>query len=68
MNYRITTQRELRREFWSTFPNLPKRKIKNYSGNGKMHCTDVRVTWCDWLDALARNNDISQKLAERATL
>jgi hypothetical protein len=68
MSYRITTQRQLRREFWQTFPNLPRRKIPNYSGNGTMHRTDTRCAWCDWIDALAKNGDISPELADRATL
>lgn len=65
---KITTQRELRRVFWQTFPNLQRKKIKNYSGNGTMHATDTRVTWCDWLDSLSKDGVISQELAERATL
>ena len=68
MNYRITNQREIRREFWKTFPKLQRKKITNYSGNGKMHVTDTRVTFCDWLDMLSKNGDISEELAERATL
>lgn len=64
----ITTQRELRRLFWQTFPNLPRKKIPNYSGNGTMYRTDTRVTWCDWLDALDKDGTISQRLAETATL
>jgi len=64
----ITTQRELRRVFWATFPHLPRRKITNYAGNGKMHCTDVRVAWADWLDSLSKNNEISQDLLEHAEL
>lgn len=65
---RITNQRELRREFWRTFPHLPRRRITNYSGNGTMHRTDTRVAWCDWLDMLSKDGSISQDLAQRATL
>lgn len=68
MKYRITTQRELRREFWRTFPDLPRKRITDYSGNGKMYRTDTRVAWCDWIDAMAKSGEISQSLAERATL
>ena len=64
----ITTQRELRKAFWQQFPNLQRKKITNYSGNGTMHVTDTRVTWCDWLDGLSKNGEISQELAQRATL
>lgn len=66
--YRITNQRDLRREFWATFPELPRRQIRDYAGTGKMHTTDTRVTWCDWVDALSKSGDISQALAQRATL
>jgi len=68
MNYRITNQRQLRREFWQTFPHLPRRKIINYSGNGKMHVTDTRCAFVDWLDGLSRDGQISPELADRATL
>ena len=64
----ITTQRELRRLFWATFPDLPRRRITSYSGNGKMYPTDTRVTWCDWIDSLSKSGEISQALANRATL
>jgi hypothetical protein len=71
MAYTITTQRELRRLFWLDHANIPgvtKRRICNYSGNGKMHNTDTRCAFCDWLDAMSRNGTISQELAQRATL
>ena len=68
MGYQITTQRELRKAFWRDHPNLPRRKIKNYSGNGKMHVTDVRCAWCDYIDYLSKDGAISQELAQRATL
>jgi hypothetical protein len=68
MRKQITTQRELRREFWRQHPKLSRRKIPNYSGNGTMHVTDTRCAWCDWLDAMARNGEISDSLAQRATL
>ena len=54
MRYRITNQRDLRREFWETFPDLSRRKIPDYSGNGKMYCTDTRCTFTDWIDALSK--------------
>ena len=71
---KITTQRELRRAFWEAHTpspaglNVTRRRITNYSGNGKMHNTDTRCTWCDWLDAMSANGIISQELAQRATL
>jgi hypothetical protein len=65
---RYTNQRELRKAFWSEHPALQRRKITNYSGNGTMHVTDTRVSWCDWLDAMSKSGMISQELAQRATL
>lgn len=72
--YQYTTQRELRRAFWQEHTPSPKglnvtrRKIQNYSGNGKMHNTDTRCAWCDWLDSLSCNGMVSPELADRATL
>ncbi len=64
----MTTQREVRRAFWEQHPTLPRRKITNYSGNGKMHVTDVRCAFCDFVDYLSESGEISQELAERVTL
>jgi len=68
MNHRITTQAALRREFWATFPHLQRRQITDYSGVGKMYCTDTRCAFVDWLDALRKNGSVSESLAQRATL
>lgn len=71
MKYRITNQRELRREFWETFPELDRRKLV-FGGGGvgsyQAHRTDTRVTFVDWIDALQKSGDISEALAQRATL
>jgi hypothetical protein len=68
MSYKITNQRELRRVFWQEHPNLQRKKIRNYSGNGTMHVTDTRCAWCDWVDAMSKDGAISEDLAQRATL
>jgi len=68
MKHRITTQKQLRQEFWQTFSHLQRKRITDYAGTGKMHVTDTRCTWCDWLDGLSENGDISQELANNATL
>lgn len=64
----ITTQKELRRLFWETFPTLSRKKITSYDGKGKMYCTDTRCAWVDWIDSMSKDGQISQALAERATL
>ena len=63
-----TTQKELRRAFWEQHPHLPRRKIKNYAGTGTMYPTDTRCAWCDWLDYMQKIGQISDSLADRATL
>lgn len=68
MKNRITNQRQLRQEFWATFPFLPRRKVADYSGKGKMFRTDTRCAFVAWLDSLSKNGDVSSALAYRATL
>jgi hypothetical protein len=64
----ITNQRDLRRSFWEAHPGLSRRKITNYAGTGKMHVTDTRVAFVDYVDYLSKDNMISEELADRATL
>lgn len=67
MKYRFTTQYQLRREFWETFPELDARQIPDHSGKGYMYKADTRCTWVDWIDSLSKSGAISQQLAQRAT-
>ena len=67
----ITTQKELREAFWQEhagIKSITRRKIPNYSGNGTMHNTDTRCAWVEFVDAMARDGQISDALAQRATL
>lgn len=64
----MTTQKQVRKWFWESFPNLPRRKITNYSGNGKMYPTDTRCAFSDYVDYLSKSGEISQELAQRVTL
>lgn len=71
MSYPITNQRDLRKAFWrdhADCPSIARRKIRNYSGNGTMHNTDTRCAFVDWIDALSKDGQVSQELAQRATL
>jgi hypothetical protein len=70
MSYRITTQKQLRDEFWETFPELECR-VNHNTGNPlrqNKQPVDTRMSFVDWIDQLQRNGDIPEKLAERATL
>jgi len=64
----ITNQNELRRLFWAEHPRLSRKKRKDAFGNGMHYPPDTRVTWCDWLDAMARNGQITTEMADKATL
>lgn len=68
MGYTYTNQTALRAAFWAAHPALQRRTIPAYSGKGRMHCTDTRCAWVDWLDYLQRAGQISDALANRATL
>ena len=59
----ITNQKDLRRLFWSTYPELPRKRYRN----GDRH-VDARMAWVDWIDHLCRAGTISEALAQRATL
>lgn len=65
---KITTQKELRRVFWETYPELSKKKITDHSGNGKMFTVDTRCAFVEFVDQLQREGVISEKLADRVTL
>ena len=64
----MTTQKQVRALFWGIFPDLPRRRIVDYAGTGKMYPTDTRCAFVDFVDRLARDGEISESLAERVTL
>jgi hypothetical protein len=69
----MTTQKELRAQFWAIFPDLPRRRYRySWSRSDKtsdlVFPVDTRVTWCDWIDELHRAGEINDALATRATL
>lgn len=60
----ITTQRQLRAEFWHNHP-----QFKRHSGwTQNQYPADIRMAWCDFVESIRRNGDISEALADRATL
>ena len=58
-----TTQKALRADFWAQHPSLTKRP----GGHNKQH-VDARCAFNGWLDSLHRSGQISDALANRATL
>jgi len=64
----MTTQKQIRAEFWAAHPTLSRCKIRDYAGTGHMHTTDARCAFVDFVDVLHRNGQISEALANRVTL
>jgi len=67
----MRTQREIRRQFWKEHEGLAgitKKKITDYSGEGKMYNTDTRTAFINYVDMLNCNGIISQELAQKITL
>ena len=66
MTYTYTNQKQIRAAFREQFPHLDfSRHSKNESYR---YCADTRMAFCDFIESLARNNEISDALAHRATL
>jgi hypothetical protein len=63
----MTTQQQIRAAFWEQqFPDGVPYKYRGKSQND-LPC-DIRLAWCDFVDWLHRNGEISDALAYRATL
>jgi hypothetical protein len=58
-----TNQKQLRQAFREEFPQLSFKKQRN----GDFPC-DTRCAFVDWIDHLSKDDQISEKLADRATL
>jgi hypothetical protein len=63
-----TNQKQIRAAFWDAHPEANRRKITDHAGTGKMHTTDTRCAFVDFVDHLSRSGRISEALANRATL
>ena len=66
----ITTEHELRQQFWTDHPRLDRHaRITGKRGlSQNAHGTDTRCAFVDWIDHMCRSGQISEALAERATL
>lgn len=68
MKYGITTVRALRAAFWNMHPEASRKKVPDDEGSGTMYVADTRLAFIAWIDSLACDGVISEKLAKRATL
>ena len=60
----MTTQKQIRASFWHAFPNF--QRIPGKSQND--YPATVRSAFVDWVDYLQKSEQISESLANRATL
>jgi hypothetical protein len=62
----MKTQTEVRNSFWESFPEFKsERRSKKRQNDYK---TDIRVSFCDHVENLRRNGEITESLAQRVTL
>jgi hypothetical protein len=67
-SYRFTNQPDLRAAFWDANPGLVCRTRRGRILPQNEQPCDTRAAWVDYVDNAARNGDISEALAQRATL
>lgn len=60
----MTTQKQIRAAFWAHNPQF--KRIAGKSQND--YNATIRTAFCDFLDSLRRSGEISEALAQRATL
>jgi hypothetical protein len=63
----LTTQKQIRAAFWEMLESSPD-YVPQFRRSQNKCPADTRVAFVDYVDMLARNGDISDALAQRATL
>ena len=66
----LTNQKQVRAAFWEANPSFEHqaREAGIFSKPQNYHCATVRCAFADFVDFLCRNGEISEALADRATL
>lgn len=66
----ITTQKDLRNQFWREHPSFDHqaREAGIRSKGQNAQCATVRCAWIDFVDYMRRSKQITEALAQRATL
>ena len=62
----IKTLTELREYFWALHPEFADKYRKTYRQN--QYSCDIRTAWVFFVDHMERDQQINEKLAQRATL
>lgn len=60
--YAYTNQKQIRAAFWEAHPEASRKR-----GRDGDYLTDTRVAFCDYVESLSRNGEISEALAQRVT-
>jgi len=70
VKFEITTQRQLRKQFWIEHPVFAHqaREAGVISKPQNFHRATLRCAFVDWVDSCERDGRISADLANRATL
>jgi len=69
----MTTQKQIRAEFWAAHPGLSRQRHRySWSSSEKnaelVYCVDTRCAFVDFVDYLQQSGQITESLANRATL
>lgn len=64
MGFTITSQKDLRDAFWDAHPELTRKGQQKQNA----YPADTRMAWCDYVESMRRDGQISNELAQRATL
>lgn len=69
----MTTQNQIRAAFWAAHPTADRRRYPardwtREDNTRRDFCTDTRCAFVDFVDHLERSGQISEALAQRATL
>jgi hypothetical protein len=70
MQYTYTNQKQIRQAFWESHPQHEAHALKwgIKTAPQNRHNCDTRCAWVDFVDYLSKDGQISEKLADRATL
>jgi len=66
----MTNQKQIRTAFWESFPHFEEqaREAGIFSKSQNYHCATVRCSFVDFVDYLQKSGQITESLANRATL
>ena len=66
----MTTQKQIRASFWAYIKETMPEYLKEYKASKRQneYFTDIRVSFTQYIDMLAKDGIISDKLAHKVTL